>query len=160
MFDSINKMISGKNANEVASYTYNGFGHLVGKESPDAKQFVLDYTMQIPVNLTENDIKYVYGLERVSQTNGGSTLLYHNDRLGSAEKLTDLSGNVTASVRYDEWGKPSIIIPGLNPNYTGHEYDKVLGIYYARARFYDYAHEFMHDNINIWSTHISPHVIR
>jgi len=118
-FDSTNRMIRGRNADGVvSSYIYNGLGHLVGKESPDAMQFVLDYTLQIPVTLTENDIKHVYGLERISQTNGDSTLVYHNDRLGSAEKLTDLSGNVTASVRYDEWGKPSIIIPGLNPSFT------------------------------------------
>jgi RHS repeat-associated protein len=131
-------MISGRNADGVVSnYIYNGFGHLVGKDSPEAKQFVLDYTMQIPTTLAVNDIRYVHGLERISQTNNGITLVYHNDRLGSAEKLTDLSGNVTASVRYDEWGNPSIIIPGLNPSFTGHEYDQVLGIYYARARFYD-----------------------
>jgi RHS repeat-associated protein len=29
------------------------------------------------------------------------------------------------------------IIPGLNPNYTGHEHDNILGIYYAKERFYD-----------------------
>jgi RHS repeat-associated protein len=44
---------------------------------------------------------------------------------------------VTGRVEYDEWGKPSVITPGLEPNYTGYEYDQTLGIYYAKARFYD-----------------------
>jgi RHS repeat-associated protein len=30
-----------------------------------------------------------------------------------------------------------VITPGLEPNYTGYEYDQTLGIYYAKARFYD-----------------------
>jgi RHS repeat-associated protein len=44
---------------------------------------------------------------------------------------------VTGRVEYDEWGKPSVITPGLEPNYTGYEYDQTMGIYYAKARFYD-----------------------
>ena len=42
-----------------------------------------------------------------------------------------------AQVSYDEWGRPNIIAQSLNPNYTGHEYDQTLGVYYAKARFYN-----------------------
>jgi RHS repeat-associated protein len=73
----------------------------------------------------------------VEQVSGGVAAVFHNDRLGSAERITDLAGNVTGRVEYDEWGKPSVITPGLEPNYTGYEYDQTLEIYYAKARFYD-----------------------
>ena len=73
---------------------------------------------------------------------------YHHDRLGSTAYLTDnVVGSVESFVSYDDWGAPtmkSIIRLGsrdidLVTNYTGHPYDPVLGVYYARARMYDAA---------------------
>ena len=75
-------------------------------------------------------------------------LWYHQDRLGSTDFLTDnISGKVTSYVTYDSWGAPTmkaILKLGVREldlvtEYTGHPYDPVLSIYYARARMYDAA---------------------
>jgi RHS repeat-associated protein len=87
--------------------------------------------------LAENSADYVHGIQRLWRTGGETIQVYHNDRLGSAERLTDLAGATIGSVRYGEWGVPSVTSPGLNPSYTGHEYDPALGIHFAKARFHD-----------------------
>jgi RHS repeat-associated protein len=72
-------------------------------------------------------------------------LYYHHDRLGSTGYLTDnVSGKVASFVSYDDWGAPAmkpILRLGereleLVTEYTGHMYDPLLGVYYARARMY------------------------
>lgn len=73
----------------------------------------------------------------------------HVDRLGSTVGLTDDYGRVMTRVQYSEWGdlihtEPITIEHGfrmISPqnNFTGHEYDDVLGMYYAKARMYDQA---------------------
>jgi hypothetical protein len=78
-------MVSGTNVNAVTSdYIYNGLGHLVGKNTPGVKQYIPDYTARVPAPLTDNGVKYVYGLGRVEQVSGGVAAVFHNDRLGWA----------------------------------------------------------------------------
>ena len=56
-----------------------------------------------------------------------------------------MSGKVESWTHYNEWGEVThnaVLKCGqrelnLVKNYTGHEYDAVLGMYYAKARFYD-----------------------
>ena len=71
---------------------------------------------------------------------------YHHDRLGSTAYLTDnVAGAVASFTGYDDYGAPTmktIIRLGsreldLAAEYTGHPYDPILGVYYARARMYD-----------------------
>jgi RHS repeat-associated protein len=134
-YGSEGRMAAGANESGVSSsYSYNGLGQLAGR---DTRILVPDYAAKVPVTLQDGGAKYVYGLGRILRSSGNETLVYHNDRLGSAERLTDLSGAMSGSVSYDEWGRPSVAAPGLNPNYTRHEYDPVLGIYFAQARMYD-----------------------
>ena len=73
-------------------------------------------------------------------------LYYHHDRLGSTDYLTDnIDGKATSYVTYDDWGAPTmkpILKLGqrqldLVTEYTGHMYDPLMDIYYARARMYD-----------------------
>ena len=73
-------------------------------------------------------------------------LYYHQDRLGTSGYITDnVAGKVTSYVSYDDWGaltSKAVLRMGVREldlvqNYTGHPYDMVLGIYYARARIYD-----------------------
>ena len=71
----------------------------------------------------------------------------HTDRLGSVVNLTDQYGRVPAQIDYDDWGKVTAyqslnisggyrtVLPEIT--YAGHQYDDVLGMYYAKARMYD-----------------------
>ena len=71
---------------------------------------------------------------------------YHQDRLGSTTNLTDKFGRVVGRADYNEWGeityREALTITSSyrriypQSNYTGHDWDDVLGMYYAKARFY------------------------
>ena len=73
-------------------------------------------------------------------------LYYHHDHLGTTDFLTDnVSGKVTSYTTYDDWGMltaKAIVKMGVREldlvqEYTGHAYDQVLNLYYAKARMYD-----------------------
>jgi RHS repeat-associated protein len=73
-------------------------------------------------------------------------LYYHLDHLGTTDFLTDnTKGDVASYVTYDDWGaltakavlKMGVRELDLVQDYTGHPYDMVLGLYYAKARMYD-----------------------
>ena len=108
------------------------------------------------------EYRYVYGLDdvRLSVTvkgveNGAGHIIengdeirlyYHQDLRGTVDYLTSpVSGKVESWTHYNEWGEithNAVLKCGqrqldLVKNYTGHEYDSVLGMYYAKARFYD-----------------------
>jgi RHS repeat-associated protein len=75
-------------------------------------------------------------------------LYYHHDHLGTTDYLTDnVAGKVTSYSTYDDWGmltakaivKMGVRMLDLVQEYTGHSYDQVLDLYYAKARMYDAA---------------------
>ncbi len=106
------------------------------------------------------DYRWVYGLERLSVkiTSEGTNWwgqhvtedilkdYTHQDRMGSTVNLSDQFGRVVGRADYNEWGEITYrealsisssyrrIYPQLN--YTGYDWDDVLGMYYAKARFY------------------------
>jgi YD repeat-containing protein len=111
--------------------------------------------------------RYVYGLNKVETViygipNGvGSVvetytypngqenivkLYYHHDHLGSTDYLTDnIAGEVKSYITYDDWGQltaKAVLQLGVREldlvqEYTGHPYDQVLDLFYAKARMYD-----------------------
>jgi RHS repeat-associated protein len=159
-YDATNKMVRGVNANgEVSEYTYNGLGILVSHAATDeygvtvATDFVVDYTSEIENNLmayVSDGIQYRYayglGLGKISATVNGTLKLYiQNDRLGSGRFASDATGVRVAHTYLDMWGyvysqeKAEFGGKTINilDNFTNHDYDEILGIYYANARFYD-----------------------
>jgi RHS repeat-associated protein len=75
----------------------------------------------------------------ISATRDGQTYYYHTDTLGSVTELTDSSGLVVQSYRYDAFGAIVQRCGSVeNPfTYTGRELDEGTGLYYYRARYYD-----------------------
>jgi RHS repeat-associated protein len=72
----------------------------------------------------------------VRQSGGGSEH-YHADALGSVMALTDQTGVVQTTYRYEPFGKTVAFGPNTNPfQYTGRENDGT-GLYYYRARYYN-----------------------
>ena len=69
----------------------------------------------------------------------GKDVYYHQDGLNSVKKLTDGTGTIIGIYDYDAWGNPIGTLPAIaNPfTYTGREWDKEIGMYYYRARYYD-----------------------
>jgi RHS repeat-associated protein len=84
-------------------------------------------------------VDYTYGISLISQQRASMTSFYHADGLGSTRFLTDISGNITDSYIYDAYGN-TISSSGTTTNnylYTGEQFDKNLGEYYLRARYYN-----------------------
>ncbi len=107
--------------------------YLVDSNRPHAS-VVLEYNPS-GTAITE----YTYGLNLISQERGGVKSFYHADGLGSTRFLTDSLGNVTDSYVYDAYGN-TISSSGTTVNnylYTGEQFDKNLGEYYLRARYYN-----------------------
>jgi RHS repeat-associated protein len=128
------------------------------------KTYVIDYTSMYKDAIMETETggltyRYTYGLEKLSVVvspieagagsivqNGTVKLYYHKDRLGNTDYLTDnVQGKAVSYVDYDAWGNPlkkAVLKMGLREldlikDYTGHQYDQVIGQYYAKARMYD-----------------------
>jgi RHS repeat-associated protein len=88
---------------------------------------------------------YVYGNDLLSQTqydpqtHVGSTTYYHVDGLGSTTALTDETGTVVSTSRYDAFGEKTGETGTVDNKYlfAGEQYDSNLGDYYLRARYYD-----------------------
>lgn len=82
---------------------------------------------------------YVYGNDLISQQRGSEKSFYLVDGLGSTRGLTNASGVVTDRYSYDAFG--NLIGSGGNTEnnylFAGEQFDKNLGDYYLRARYYD-----------------------
>ncbi|WP_223805615.1 RHS repeat-associated core domain-containing protein [Pseudanabaena sp. UWO310] len=83
-------------------------------------------------------VSYVFGSDLISQDRNGTKSFYVYDGLGSTRALTDASGMVTDTYNYDAYGNLSSST-GTTVNsylYAGEQFDKNLGDYYLRDRYY------------------------
>ena len=130
------------------------------------ESYVVDYTTATRETLTMHeeggfDYRWVHGLDRLSVkiTSEGTNWwgqnvkqdilkdYTHQDRMGSTTNMTDKFGRIVGRADYNEWGeityKEALSITSAyrriypEANYTGHDWDDVLGMFYAKARFYD-----------------------
>jgi RHS repeat-associated protein len=107
--------------------------YLVDSNRPHAS-VVLEYNAS-GTPITE----YTYGLNLIEQERGGVKSFYHADGLGSTRFLTDSLGTVTDAYVYDAYGN-TLSSSGTTTNnylYTGEQFDRNLGEYYLRARYYN-----------------------
>jgi RHS repeat-associated protein len=149
------KLIADAATLRTVTFAYDPFGRRVRKE-------VQGLAPQVPVPLTttytydgedivlqlESDgttattTKYVHGPgidEPLAMLRGGASTFYHADGLGSVVAVSDGNKSIVARYEYDAFGMVSASDPEFaNPYaYTGREWDREIGLYYYRARFYD-----------------------
>jgi RHS repeat-associated protein len=74
-------------------------------------------------------------LARESAT--GEVVYYHADGLGSITTVTDATGAVVWTRRYDAWGRLEEGREADGYAFTGREWEPAIGLYYYRARYYD-----------------------
>jgi len=70
----------------------------------------------------------------------GQVYFYHNDHLGTPQKLTNISGAVVWSATYDAFGKASVDASSTvvnNLRFPGQYHDAETGLHYNWHRFYD-----------------------
>ena len=122
---------------------YDADGNRVGK---NATRYLVDELnptgyAQVVEELTGSTVarRYTYGLQRISQTQSGTTSFYGYDGFGSVRQLTDSTAAVTDTYDYDAWGN-TVNVTGSTPNvyrYRGEQYDPDLNLYYLRARYFN-----------------------
>lgn len=130
----------------VARYRYNADGmRSDGEENGQLRRYTWDDERLLRVQEPDNSVsRYNWGANRVSSlvsTQDGSTRRdwYFYDALGSVTALVSDAGELTASYRFDAFGKITERA-GDSKNrftYTGHQYDGISGLYYFKARYYD-----------------------
>jgi len=86
--------------------------------------------------------RYIHGLgidEPLAMIDGKNTYYYHADGLGSIIALTDSRGSTVQTYEYDSFGNLKDQKNRVKQPYTftGREWDKEIGLYYYRARYYD-----------------------
>jgi len=152
VYDSGNRLRSMNNG--AVSIIYDGFGNRVAKTvggvttkylveddvNPTGLPQVMEETVNNVVQRT-----YTYGFQRISENqlinNVWTPSFYEYDGSGSVRQLTNLAANVTVTdtYNYDAFGN-LLNSTGTTPNnylYRGEQYDKDLGLYYLRARYYN-----------------------
>ena len=141
-------------------------GSDVNKTSTVVKQFVVDFSREDYKPLMEQEVNgltyryvnsdkarlsvVVQGIENGSSSlldaNGELPAYYHTDYLGTTDYLTSaVNSKVISWTSYNEWGEithNAVLKCGqreldLVKEYATHDYDAVLDLYYAKARFYD-----------------------
>jgi RHS repeat-associated protein len=132
--------------------SYDAFGNRVEEDVTSGGQtsvmkFAYDQAGNIWADLGSNGSVQVWYLYLDGQTApaarlvaGGSASWYVTDRLGSVVALTDATGALVDTIRYDAYGKVlSEGNPAVGSRYKafGYQYDAALGMYYDLARWYD-----------------------
>jgi RHS repeat-associated protein len=130
----------------TATYGYNGDGLRTSKTvSGQATQFTYDVSARstgLPLIIQAGGISYVTGpgglaLEQVAAD--GTVQYFHQDQLGSTRALTDSTGAVVLSNRYNPYGNLTASNgTATTPfQFAGQYLDVESGLYFMRARYYD-----------------------
>jgi RHS repeat-associated protein len=127
-------------------YSYDPFGRLLERtEGGSITRLVYDGDNVLAEFNTSGNLVRSYangpGLDhpegaKVGGFAGYTNELYFRDSMGTVMARANDHGELTASYRYQSFGKP--VTPGSNPRmFAGMFYDSQAGLYYARNRFYD-----------------------
>ena len=129
----------------VIDYTSGIHNYLMKYESgsPDSLSYRYVYANEAKLSVNVSPVTQAAG-DLIE--NGEIRLYYHNDRLGSARYLSSgKTGKIASWTAYDEWGQithNTVVKCGVREldmvqQYTNHDFDAVLSVYYAKARLYD-----------------------
>jgi RHS repeat-associated protein len=149
------KLIADAATLRTVTFKYDPFGRRVRKQVQGLAPHVPfpltttytydgeDIVLQLESNgTTATTTKYVHGPgidEPLAMLRGGASFFYHADGLGSVVAVSNGSKSIVARYGYDAFGMVSASDPEFANfcTYTGREWDKEIGLYYYRARFYD-----------------------
>jgi RHS repeat-associated protein len=138
------RMIQADDGTTVAHYTYNGSGQRV-KKNVSGTLTIFHYSLSGQL-IAESDnagtitAEYVYlNGEPLAKMEGANTYYYHNDHLGTPQKMTDSSGQVVWAADYKPFGEATITVSTITNNlrFPGQYYDAETGLNYNYFRDYN-----------------------
>lgn len=106
--------------------------------------YVLDIAYGLSQVLADGTNTYLYGLDRIAQSNTGGMGYYLGDALGSVRQMADASGVLNLSRNYEPYGTAYSLMGSTSTAYgfTG-EWTDGTGMVNLRARYYaPYLHQF------------------
>ncbi|MCX6629270.1 MAG: hypothetical protein NTW28_16760 [Candidatus Solibacter sp.] len=138
-----------KTATGGISYSYDGDGRRVRKTAGGVTtNYLVDDRNpsglpQVIEEISSGVVQrvYVYGLNRISQRQGGATSFYVYDGRGTVRLLANAAGTVTDTYNFDAFGI-KLDSAGATPNdflFSGEQLDPNLQFYYMRARYFSQA---------------------
>jgi len=151
IYDVDNRLIEVRDGSDalIAAYTYDPFGRGIRKDVAGTITYYLysDEGLIGEYNATGAEIK-TYGykpnstwtMDTVFMQQGDQFYFYHNDHLGTPQKMTDASGTVVWSATYDAFGKATVDGASTitnNLRFPGQYLDGETGWHYNGQRFYN-----------------------
>ena len=128
----------------TAIYTYNGNGQRV-KKIVNGVTTIYHYSLNGQIIAESNSAgaitaEYVYlNSQPLAKMEGASTYYYHNDHLGTPQKMTDSTGTIVWAADYKPFGEATITVSTITNNlrFPGQYYDVETGLNYNYYRDYN-----------------------
>ncbi len=129
---------------DSADYFYNNAGQRTIKDATTDVIYHFDLSGQLiaETDSSGNMVKaYVWlsGQPLAMIAPDGSIYYFHNDHLGTPQKLTDSTGALVWSADYLPFGRADVNVETVDNNlrFAGQYYDEETGLHYNRYRYYD-----------------------
>jgi len=120
------------------SYAYNGLGDRLRQTAGgNTVNYVIDSSSGLSQVLADGTNTYLYGLDRISQSNPGGKDYFLGDALGSVRQMANTSGGIVLSRNYEPYGTIYGALGNSNTAYGfTSEWTDGTGLVNLRARYY------------------------
>ena len=141
VYNGFNQLVSVSNDNVDAEYTYAPSGLRLTKTVDNEQIYYINDGDNVIAELYDDEVTayYLRGLNLYGSFIGNDEYFYLYNAHGDVVNLTDTSGYIEHTYRYDAFGNERE--PESSDNnpfrYCGEYYDGETGSYYLRARYYD-----------------------
>ncbi len=134
---------------KIAVYRYDPFGRRISKTVGGATTYFMyaDEGLVAEMDAAGNVAKSygwkpgsTWGTDPVLMGEGGQTYYYHNDHLGTPQKMTDATGAIAWGATYAAFGEAAVDSTSTvtnNLRFPGQYYDAETGLDYNYYRYYD-----------------------
>jgi RHS repeat-associated protein len=129
---------------DPADYTYNSSGQRAIKDAANDVIYHYDLSGQLiaETDATGTMLKayvWLHGQPLAMINGAGDVYYYHNDHLGTPQRMTDASANVVWSADYLPFGQANVNVALVENNlrFAGQYYDAETGLHYNYHRYYD-----------------------
>ena len=140
--------VEGGNNNTLAEYYYDPFGRRLWKDANQTRTyfFYSDEGLVAEFDISGSEVRsYGYQPDSTWTTDplwlkhNNAYYFYHNDHLGTPQKLTAQNGMVAWSAQYSAFGEATVDSEFITNNlrFPGQYYDEETGLHYNRFRYYD-----------------------